>query len=285
MVQISQKKIAVVSAFAGFGHCSLAMALPVISALGVQCCPVPTSVLSNNTAYPDCFFVDFTDKMQPYLETWEKLGLQFDGIYTGFLGSEHQAAIVQRMLKKFRQPNTVVVVDPVMGDHGKTYRTCTPKVCAAIKELVSAADIITPNLTECCILTGEVYREDFSEEALFSLADKLRALGPKRVVITGVEAGDYLYNVIADYDNRTIHKVRKAGIARCGTGDIFASIVAANAVKNISLTDAVVQASAFISKCIALSEEKGLEPRAGVCFEECLGELIAGSKAKENQNE
>lgn len=274
MIQGSQKKIAVVNDFSGFGHCSLAVALPVISALGVQCCPVPTSVFSNHTAYPDYFFVDFTDMLEPYLEKWEKLGLEFDAIYTGFLGSERQAAIVQKMLGTFRRPGTVVVVDPVMGDHGRTYQTCTPKVCSAIKELACSADIITPNLTECCILTGENYREDFSEEELLNLAGKLQTLGPKQVVITGVEAGDYLYNVIADGERRTIHPVKKTGAARCGTGDIFASVIAANAAKGVSLTEAVGQASDFIAKCIARSEEKGLAPRDGVCFEECLGELI-----------
>ena len=124
-----QKKIAVINDFSGFGRCSIAVALPIISAMRIQCCPLPTSIFSNHTGFESFFFEDYTSRMQPYIEEWKKLGLQFSGISTGFLGSKEQIQIVLQFFKDFGTEDNVIVVDPVMGDYGKTYSTYTPEMC------------------------------------------------------------------------------------------------------------------------------------------------------------
>ena len=154
-----QKKIAVINDMSGFGRCSIAVSMPIISAMKVQCCPVPTSIFSNHTGFPEFFFEDYTAKMQPYIDNWKKLGLEFDGIQTGFLGSEQQIEIVKRFISDFRTERTTVIIDPVMGDHGKPYPTYTDELCQAMKQLVGYADILTPNLTEACILTDTPFHE------------------------------------------------------------------------------------------------------------------------------
>ena len=148
-----QKKIAVINDFSGFGRCSIAVALPVISTLKIQCCPLLTSIFSNHTGFESFFFDDYTDKMTPYINEWKKLDLRFNGISSGFLGSKRQIEIVTQFFKDFKTPETLIIVDPVMGDYGKPYPTYTLEMCNEMKNLIQYADIITPNLTELCILT------------------------------------------------------------------------------------------------------------------------------------
>ena len=141
MTQYHQKKIAMINDLSGYGRCSITAALPVLAALKIQCCPVPTSVLSNHTGFPVYFFDDYTDKMEPYIEKWKELGLSFDGIVSGFLGSERQIQIVKDMITEFKKPETKVIVDPIMGDHGETYATYTETMCRKMRELAEMADI------------------------------------------------------------------------------------------------------------------------------------------------
>ena len=155
-----QKKIAVINDLSGYGRCSLTVAIPVLSAMGHQCCPIPTAILSNHTEFPVYFFDDYTEKMTTYTDKWKELGLSFDAIATGFLGSEAQIGIVMEIVQKLKAEKTFVVVDPVMGDHGHAYETYTPEMCEQMKELVCMADVVLPNVTECCILTHSPYRED-----------------------------------------------------------------------------------------------------------------------------
>ena len=144
MTQYHQIKIAMINDLSGYGRCSITVALPVLAALKIQCCPVPTSVLSNHTGFPVYFFDDYTDKMEPYIEKWKELGLSFDGIVSGFLGSERQIQIVKDMITEFKKPETKVIVDPIMGDHGETYATYTETMCRKMRELAEMADILTP---------------------------------------------------------------------------------------------------------------------------------------------
>ena len=139
MPNYHQKKIAMINDLSGYGRCSLTVALPILSAMGIQCCPVPTSILSNHTGFPVYYFDDYTDHMEPYIEKWKELGLTFDGIATGFLGSERQIEIVKDMIAAFRTPGTKVLVDPIMGDHGIAYATYTPSMCSRMRELAGRA--------------------------------------------------------------------------------------------------------------------------------------------------
>ena len=132
-----QKKIAVINDISGFGRCSIAVSLPIISYLGVQCCPVPTSIFSNHTGYPHFFFDDYTDRMPAYIANWKKLGLTFEGITTGFLGSVRQIRIVKEFIREFSRENTLIIIDPVMGDNGRLYSTYTKELCEEMKQLTS----------------------------------------------------------------------------------------------------------------------------------------------------
>ena len=269
-----QKKIAVINDFTGFGRCSLAVAIPIISVMKIQCCPVPTSILSNHTGFESFFFDDYTGHMEEYIDEWKKLDLRFSGICTGFMGSKEQINIVSEFIEHFADKDTVVVVDPVMGDYGKAYATYTQELCDEMKKLVKYADILTPNLTEACIITGEPYDKKRRMKDLHELAVKLSDMGPDKVVITGIEQGGFIANYCYERQKEgKIRKVHRVGDQRSGTGDIFASIIAADAVNGVDFYESVRKASLFIKKCIERSIEMELPLTDGVCFEEVLGKL------------
>ena len=270
-----QKKIAVINDFSGFGRCSIAVALPIISAMRIQCCPVPTSIFSNHTGFDSFFFEDYTDRMQAYIDEWKKLGLEFCGISSGFLGSKEQIRIVIRFFREFRREDTIIVVDPVMGDYGKPYPTYTPQMCEEMKKLVTYADILTPNLTEACILTDTPYHPDhWRMKEIVGLAEQLGALGPSKVVITGIPQGGFIANYCHEQGKPgKIRRTHKVGTQRSGTGDIFAAIVAADAVNGVPFQDSVRKASLFVKRCIERSIEMDLPLTDGVCFEEVLHRL------------
>lgn len=269
-----QKRLALINDMSGFGRCSITVELPIISALKVQCCPLPTSVFSNHTAYEDYYFRDFTKDMLPYMETWEKIGVDFDGICTGFLGSEAQIELVKIFFQKFKQKGTTVVVDPVMGDGGKIYATYTDKMCCLMKELLAYADICVPNLTEACILADIDYTENMSRSQLLRIAEKLSSMGPEKIAITGVVQGRYIANYCYEKGKgESFVRTLSAGEQRCGTGDVFTSIVAAETVKGNDFKKSVRKAATFVKKCIEKSVEMQIPLTDGVCFEELLTTL------------
>ncbi len=269
-----QKKIAIINDMSGFGRCSIAVSLPVISHMKIQCCPVPTSIFSNHTAYDSFYFEDFTEQMIPYIEEWKKLGLTFDGICSGFLGSARQIEIVQNFFKYFKGENTIVILDPIMGDDGKPYTTYTEELCQRMKHLVPFADIVTPNLTEACILTDTPYKKRWKLKELRELTAKIEAMGPKKIVITGIPQGSYVANYCYETGREpSIIKTHRVGTSRCGTGDLFSSIIAADAVNGTEFYASVRKASLFIKKCIIKSIEMDIPLTDGVCFEELLYKL------------
>lgn len=271
----NQKKIAVLNDLAGFGRCSLTVSMPIISYMGIQCCPVPTSVFSNHTGFTDYFFDDYTDRMEEYISKWHKLDLKFEGITSGFLGSRKQIEMVIRFIEEFRSKRTKVIIDPVMGDHGRIYTTYTDEMCEEMQRLVKYADIITPNLTECCRLTNTPYKETgWRRKELFEMAESLFEKGPDKVVITGIGQGEFVANYVMEKGREPrILRTHRAGTERSGTGDIFASIIAADAVNGIAFDQSVKKASGFVKKCILKSEELGIPRTDGVCFEEILYHL------------
>lgn len=267
-----QNKIAVINDMSGFGRCSLAVALPIISTLKVQCCPVPTSILSNHTGFPSYFFDDYTDRLVPYMEEWKKLQLTFSGICTGFLGSKEQIQMVLKFFQDFSTEDTIIIIDPVMGDYGKTYSTYTTEMCNEMKKLVKHATILTPNLTEACILTDTPYHENkWRQKDIAELAMKLSEMGPQKVVITGIPQGEFISNYSYEKEKEgRFQRTQKVGTQRSGTGDIFASIIAADAVNGVEFDVSVKKASRFIKKCILKSLEMDIPITDGVCFEEVL---------------
>ncbi len=272
MSQNKQKKIAAINDLTGFGRCALTVSMPVISHMKIQCCPVPTSILSNHVGYPEYFFDDYTDRLSEYLSMWKKLGLEFDGIMSGFLGSGEQIGIVADFIRNFRGKDTIVVVDPVMGDHGKIAATYTEEMCMEMRKLASLADILTPNLTEACKLTDTPYKEEgWMGPELLELCRRLSEMGPEKIVITGINKGQFLANYVFQKGAEPLTlRSRKVGRECCGTGDLFSAIIAADAVNGVPFAESVKKASIFIKKCMEKSIEMGIEDKNGVCFEEIL---------------
>ncbi len=267
-----QKKIAIINDMTGFGRCSLTVEIPIISKMGIQCCPIPTSILSNHTAYESYFFKDFTDYMDKYVHEWKKLGLEFQGILTGYLGSIKQFEMIERIIHEIKSKKSIIVVDPVMGDDGKLYSSYTNEMSEKMRELVKNADIITPNLTEASLLLGISEGEKIPK--VEEMLEKLLEMGPKKVVITGVEKDGYILNYCKEAQHEVkIVKAKKIGESRAGTGDVFSAIIAADAINGEDFYESVKKANDFLMKCIKRSMEYEIPIEDGVCFEEFLGEI------------
>ena len=282
-------RLAMINDIAGFGRCSTTVSLPVISIMKVQVCPVPTSVLSNHLGFPLCHFDDYTSHMRDYIKVWNELGLTFDGLYCGFLGNEEQIDIVREFVEMFRPP--LFLLDPVMGDHGKSYSSITETHVQKMKELLPLADIITPNITEACLLTGTPWKDgEWTMQELSGLCERLADICQQEsvssseasvgtvsgasIVITGIRQGDSLVNFLWDDGVYTTVASPIAGASRPGTGDIFASILAADAVRNETLLTSVQKAANFVGLCIAGSETAGTPVQEGVVFEKYLAALL-----------
>ena len=271
----NQRKIAVINDISGFGRCSITVALPIISHMRLQCCPLPTSILSNHTGYESYFFEDYTRNMKEFIKNWKLLGLTFDGIATGFLGSKEQIQIVEEFIREFKTEKTKVTVDPVMGDSGELYPTYTKVMQKEMKKLAACADILTPNVTEACFLTDTPYKEHgWKKTELLEMAEELHTLGAKNVVISGIVMGNYLGNVIYEEDGtKTILRNKRVAAERAGTGDIFSSILAADAVNGVDFIRSVHKAAGFIKECMVITDERQIPSEDGVCFEELLHKL------------
>lgn len=275
MERKKQKRIALVNDITGFGRCSTAAMLPVISALKVQCCPFPTAILSAHTGFSDYFLDDYTARMEPYMLNWHTLGIEFDGICTGFLGSKEQIDLVVKFIEMFKKENTMTMIDPVMGDYGKLYSSITQGMCDEMRRLMRYADVMTPNLTEACQLLQLPYPSQTPDDsALAQLAAALCENGPRGVVITGLQVGGKIKNFIYE-QGRGCQSVYadKIGEDRSGTGDVFTSIVAASLIKGEALPAAVKKAADFISKAILYTVALDTPLHHGICFEEYLTEL------------
>lgn len=282
-------RLAMINDIAGFGRCSTTVSLPVISVMKVQVCPVPTSVLSNHLGFPLCHFDDYTSHMRDYIKVWNELGLTFDGLYCGFLGNEEQIDIVREFVEMFRPP--LFLLDPVMGDHGRAYSSITETHVQKMKELLPLADIITPNITEACLLTGTPWKDgEWTMQELSGLCERLADICQQEsvssgeasvgtvsgasIVITGIRQGDSLVNFLWDDGVYTTVASPIAGASRPGTGDIFASILAADAVRGETLLSSVQKAANFVGLCIAGSEKAGTPVQDGVVFEKYLAALL-----------
>lgn len=269
------KKVAAIHDLAGLGRCSLTAAIPILSVLGVQPCPLPTAILSCQTDYEEFYFYDLTNNMSDYKKSWDKLNFKFEGIYSGFLGSNDQINLVIELIKKHKE--ALVVIDPVMGDNGLIYKTYTEDMCISMKELVRYADVVTPNLTECCILTNRDYSKvNTSNEELLIIAKEIANLGPKMIVITGVIDGNKVKTFAYDSLNNSFFIDVKSynGQSYSGTGDIFASIVCGMLVKGFSLVDSVNKACDFIKKAIDFTGDENVDRKNGIYFEPYLKELF-----------
>ncbi|WP_066892680.1 pyridoxamine kinase [Clostridium nigeriense] len=269
------KKVATINDLSGVGRCSLTAAIPVLSALGVQCCPFPTAVLSCHTGFDKFTFLDITDEMINYKKSWDNLNIDFDCIYSGFLGSEKQIDIVSNFINE--RGDSLIVVDPVMGDNGVVYSTFTKEMCDKMKNLVSIADIVTPNLTEACILINEQYdKYNSNDENILDIAKKISAIGPKKVIITGIIRENKIVNFAYDKIENKFFKVESNFNHKSysGTGDIFTSIVIGLLLNGHDLKYCVENATKFIYKTIEFTSKFNTDTKEGIMFELFLKELI-----------
>ena len=273
------KRVLAVHDLCSFGRCSLTAAIPVISAMGMQVCPLPTAFFSNNLTYGEFTFHDFTDKMTGFMDRWEKLGFRYDAVYSGFLASVEQIEVVRDAARRFAsREESLVVVDPAMGDDGKLYPVFGPEYVDAMRTLVREATLITPNFTEACFLLGESCGTAVpSSEALRAMTEKLAALGAKQVVITSVPAGENEIKVVSfdsvtgEYAERTTPRIP---FTTCGTGDLFTSVVTGSLLRGETLAAASALAMRFVSRVMEFTLASGSDPREGVIVEPCLKELL-----------
>lgn len=268
-------RVAAVHDLSCVGRCSLTVITPTLSALGVQVCPLPTAVLSSHLGgFSGLEFYDFTGHMPAFFHHWKEEGLAFDSIYSGFLASEKQIDVVLEFIDGFSQNNPLVLVDPVMGDHGKLYSTYTPTMQDRMKALVKKADIITPNFTEACFLLGENYQELCSESGV--MEDWLRRLtqmGPSIAVITGVPvASDKIMNIGYDRNHQIlwqdVHEY--IPVRYPGTGDIYASVLLGSLLHGDSLSAAMQLAANFVGLAIETTFSASTPTREGVLLERAL---------------
>lgn len=260
------------------GKCSLTVALPIISAAGVETAVLPTAVLSTHTAFSKFTFRDLTDEIQPIADTFSELGIDFDAIYTGYLGSFEQLRLVDRFMTEYKSDKTTVLIDPVMADNGVLYKGFTQEFADSMALLCSKADLILPNLTEVSFMLHIPYREDYDEAYIRNVLVRLTGLGAKRAAITGVsfesdKIGFYLY----DAETRKFFSYfnEKLPVSYHGTGDIFASATLAANMRGLSIPDSLVLAVDYTLECIRKTMLDPDRRTYGVNFEEALPLLIS----------
>lgn len=278
------KKIAVINDLSGFGKCSLTAAIPVISVMGVQPCPLPTAILSAQTGYPSYYLDDYTEKMEYFRQEWEKMGVQFDGIYTGFVASEAQIDHIFRFMETFYNEGTFLLVDPVMGDDGVKYDMFTEGLLKKMKRLAALADVITPNLTELCLLMDADYEtvrklpRELKTEVIREMAGSILQSGPKTIIVTGIHSvdkeGEKIGNLIITKEECQIIESPYIGKSFSGTGDLFASIIAGGMARGDQIADLCGLAGRFIEAAMKDSVEVQAESIGGTEFEKHLGMLL-----------
>lgn len=280
--EIRPPRVAAIHDLSGFGRCSLTVIIPVLSAMGVQVCPVPTAILSTHTGgLGDCVIRDLTDFIAPTLEHYQKIKLNFECVYSGFLGSIDQIDLCLQFFSSY--PSALAVVDPVMGDHGKPYRTVSDPMRRRMGELVRVADIITPNVTEACILLGKEYEaEPLTASGAKSMLARLGEMGPSMVVITGVHLADgSLSNIGYDRQRGAYWRVNCDYVpaSYTGTGDTFASVLIGGLLTGDSLPIAMSRATTFLELAVKITYSYNTDARHGVMLEKCLRWLTENAPA------
>ncbi|MFW6344671.1 MAG: pyridoxamine kinase [Sediminispirochaetaceae bacterium] len=270
---------AAIHVLSGFGRSSLTIILPVLSSMGVQVCPLPTALLSTHTGgFDDYVFLDLTEHMEAISRHWKKLDVQFDAVYSGFLGSSSQVEIVRNFIDTFRVDDQLVMVDPVLGDDGEMYGPFGEDMVKQMRRLVEKADIITPNYTEASLLLDEPYETEANPELLKEWMLRLADMGPKIVIVTSVQMTEQpeISTVVAyDRDDGRFWKVicDYVPVFYPGTGDLFASVLVGALLQGDSLPIAVERAVRFVSMSIRATFGHRTPNREGVLFERVLGSL------------
>jgi pyridoxine kinase len=276
---MAQKRALAIHDISCFGKCSLTVALPIISATGVECVALPTAVLSTHTGgFKGFTYRDLTDDLIPILNHWKTLNLGFDSIYTGFLGSFEQIDIVLRIIGELKSKDTLIVVDPVMADNGELYSIFSKDFPKGMRKICEKADVIIPNITEAVLLLGEEFKKGpYTKEYIEGLLKRLGKIGAKKIILTGVFFNEGHLGAAA-YDTKTgkmsyaFHDLIPGYYH--GTGDVFGSVVVSALMNGSDLAGANELAVEFTAESIMRTREAGTDIRFGVNFEEGLGKLI-----------
>ena len=272
---MNYKRILTIQDISCVGQCSLTVALPILSACGQETCILPSAVLSTHTmGYSFPFIRDLTPDLPDFQKHWQKENIRFDAIYTGYLGSTQQVAYVENILKTMTVPGGKTIVDPAMADHGKLYPAFDMEYVQAMKGLVSQADVVVPNLTEACFLTGCEYRENYDESYIMDVVKKLHQLGTKWVVLTGIAYEPAMTGVLISGEGTLDHYTHpKIAKNYHGTGDVYASAFVGSWIGGKTMGEAARIAADYTCQCI----EKTIDDEShwyGVKFEAALPYLI-----------
>ncbi len=272
------KRIMTVQDISCVGKCSLTVALPIISAAGVEAAVLPTAVLSTHTAFPKYTFRDLTDEMQPIADTFKELNLDFDALYTGYLGSFEQLDFIDRFIADFKKPDTMIVVDPVMADNGVLYKGFTQEFADKMAKLCAKADLIIPNLTEAAFMLHIPYAENYDEAYVKDVLVRLTKLGTKCAALTGIslhegKIGVYAYH--ADTDSFYFYENEKLPVSYHGTGDVFASCALGACMRGLSVDESLRLAVDFTLESMKMTAKDPERRFYGVNFEEALPLLIS----------
>lgn len=272
------KRIAAVHDLSGFGRVSLTVVIPILSSMGFQVCPLPTAVLSSHTQYPEFSILDLTDEMPRIIAEWKKLDVQFDAFYTGYLGSPRQIQIVSDFIDDFRQPDGLVVVDPVLGDNGRLYTNFDESMIREMRHLAAKSDVITPNLTELFYLMDKPYKADNTDEELKTYLRFLSDAGPQVVIITSVPVHGESHKTSVYAYNRVGNRYWKITCPYLpahypGTGDTFTSVITGALLQGDSLPIALDRATQFILQGIRATFGYEYDNREGILLEKVLHNL------------
>ncbi len=271
------KRIMTVQDISCVGKCSLTVALPVISAAGVEASVLPTAVLSTHTGFPKFTFKDLTDEITPIKNTLEELKIDFDAIYTGYLGSFLQIKLVEDFIDSFKKNDTFVLIDPVMADNGKLYSGFTPEFALRMAKLCAKADLVLPNITEASFMLGIEYKSEYDEEYVKDILKRLTGLGCPRAALTGIsfessKIGVYSYDSVTD--TYFYYANEKLPVSYHGTGDTYASAALGAIMRGISVEDSLAIAVDFTLECMKKTEADPNRRFYGVNFESALGYYI-----------
>ena len=268
------KRVLTIQDISGVGKCSLTEALPIISAAGIECAVLPTTVLSTHTAFEGFTFHDLTEDMPGIADHWAALGLEFSSIYTGYLGSIHQVELVEEIIDRFRKEDTLVVVDPAMADNGKLYPGFDGAYVDAMKALCAKADFVVPNITESCFLTGMEYKTVYDKAYIDAHIEALQAMGCKNIILTGVSYRPGKTGIeIVENGTRSYFEHDLLPNSCHGTGDIYASAFVGALTRGKTAYDAAVIAANYTMECIKTTAQ--VENHwYGAAFEPVLGKLI-----------
>lgn len=281
------KKIALINDLSGFGKCSLTAAIPVISVMGIQACPLPTAVLTAQTEFGEYYCDDLTDKMDKFTEMWKRMDARFDGIYSGFLASVEQMEKLEHFLDTFEEEQTFYLADPVMGDRGMTYDMYSEAFLQGMKRLTKRADVITPNLMELCLLSDVSYEEMITHRQEENYIEKIaglcrellaKAQKPQTVVVTGIirhHGGKEYVGNLAVSSAECVHVENPyTGKGFSGTGDLFASVICGSLVKGLTVKEALEKATDFLQEAIVEATGENIPTVHGVNFEKYLYKLL-----------